>query len=48
MKLKLLVAIGELKAGDIYDAEEAEGGRMIASRFALPADEEPAKAKKSK
>lgn len=37
MKVKLLVGLSNgRKPGDIYECDEAEAGRMIASRFALP------------
>lgn len=37
MKLRLLVSLSNGKqAGDIFECDEDEAGRMIASRFALP------------
>lgn len=37
MKVRLLVGLSNgKKPGDIHECDEAEAGRMIASRFALP------------
>lgn len=37
MKLKLLVSLSNGKQpGDAHECDEAEAGRMIASRFAVP------------
>lgn len=40
MRVKMLVGLSgpacHLQPGDIYDTDEAEAGRLIAARFALP------------